>query len=124
MRDGKIVQICNHSCRRHAGAFPTVAYWLSIVPVVQLVGYFVDVLCCLDLANPRGRYRGLFGHLDSVDPDYARREAVYANDFAGPRAFAKNLQTARDSVSARNVVASPEAVLENVERILRGHEER
>ena len=124
MRDGKIVQICNHSCRRHAGAFPTVAYWLSIVPVVQLVGYFVDVLCCLDLANPRGRYRGLFGHLDSVDPDYARREAVYANDFAGPRAFAKNLRTARDSVSARNVVASPEAVLENVERILRGHEER
>ena len=119
MRDGKIVHICNHSCRRHAGAFPTVAYWLSIVPVVQLVGYFVDVLCCLDLTKPRGRYRGLFAHLDSIDPDYARREAIYADDFAGPRAFAKNLRTARDSVSGRNFVASPGAVLANVGRILR-----
>ncbi len=124
MRDGKIVHICNHSCRRHAGAFPTVSYWLSIVPIVQLAGYFVDLLCCLDVANPRGRYRGLFGHLDSIDPDYARREAIYANEFAGPRAFARNVRIARDSVSGRTFVASPGAVLANVGRILRRGVER
>src|SRR5262249_43902002 len=30
VRNGKVVDICNFSCRQFAGAFPTLTYWLSI----------------------------------------------------------------------------------------------
>jgi hypothetical protein len=46
MRDGKIIDICNFSCRRYAGSFPATSYWLSLVPVLPMLARLIERLCC------------------------------------------------------------------------------
>jgi hypothetical protein len=100
IRDDKIVRICNFS-RRHAGAFPSVSYWLSLVPIIPLIRWVVQWLCCLpelvwfqsplvnDLANL----------LDRIDPTGSLREAISAEDFALPKMYAAKVREAIDKVS-------------------------
>jgi hypothetical protein len=46
VRNGKILRICNFSCRRYAGSFPALAWWLSLVPILPLIGDMVREFCC------------------------------------------------------------------------------
>ncbi len=46
VRDDTIVSICNFSCRQYAGAFPTIFYWLSALPIIPVIGTAVRALCC------------------------------------------------------------------------------
>ncbi len=80
MKDGKVVEICNHACRRYAGSFLSREYWLPIGPVVW---WLVGLLCCFPLLG-RGRYKGVdLGRvLRSFDPDRLARQTVAENDFA------------------------------------------
>ncbi|QTI81791.1 hypothetical protein [Roseomonas marmotae] len=78
MRGDKVVSICNHSCRKYAGAFPTLMHFLSVVPVVPLVSRLLALLCCSPLA-------ALFG-LGRRDERALRfRSALAAGNFATPR---------------------------------------
>ncbi|SHN52941.1 hypothetical protein SAMN05660350_00442 [Geodermatophilus obscurus] len=45
-RGGQVDRVCNSSGRRYAGSFPTVARWLSIVPVGPLLGWAVEAAAC------------------------------------------------------------------------------
>lgn len=46
IREGKVYNICNFSKRKYVKSFPTVGYWLSLVPVIPLVNYVFTKLCC------------------------------------------------------------------------------
>lgn len=56
IRDDKIYKICNFSKRKYVKSFPTVGYWLSIVPIMPLLHKAVEKFCCLVLPD-------LFGNI-------------------------------------------------------------
>ena len=43
---GKILHICNFSCRHYAGSFNTLAYWASLGNVLSTLKEAVSFLCC------------------------------------------------------------------------------
>jgi hypothetical protein len=46
IKNDKIIDICNFSCRHYAGSFPAVNYWLSLVPIIPLIRYGLQIFCC------------------------------------------------------------------------------
>lgn len=46
IKNGKIIDICNFSCRHYAGSFPSLYYWLSLVPIVPVIGKVLQHICC------------------------------------------------------------------------------
>lgn len=89
VKGGKILRICNHSCRRYAGAFPSTFYWMSLVPVLPLIGKLLAMLCCQpDLVRKNSPLvNDLLPLLDRVDPTGALRTTLTANSFALPRLY-------------------------------------
>ncbi len=54
VRDNKIYKVCNFAKRKYVKSFPTMSYWLSLVPIGPLLQKGVEKLCCLafpDLFN-------------------------------------------------------------------------
>ncbi len=45
-KDGTVYQICNFSRRKYVHTFPTVEYWLSVIPIIPLVKLAVEKFCC------------------------------------------------------------------------------
>jgi hypothetical protein len=56
IRDNQVYKVCNFSRRRYVKSFPTVDYWLSVVPVLPLIQRAVEELCCLVLPDLFGRF--------------------------------------------------------------------
>src|SRR5262249_37140897 len=48
MTTGNVLHICNFHCRRHAGSFPSLTHWLSLVPIVPLIKFALERMCCGD----------------------------------------------------------------------------
>lgn len=96
VRDHKIVNICNFGCRRYAGSFPALYYWLSAVPIVPLISAAIHNFCCgPDLVRANSPLvNDLFAWLDRVDPAGSVRAAVAEGDFALPRAVKTELAAA------------------------------
>jgi hypothetical protein len=55
-RNGSVYQICNLEKRRYVKSFPTVGYWLSLIPVIPLVRTLIEKLCCLVLPSIFEKY--------------------------------------------------------------------
>jgi hypothetical protein len=53
--NGQIQSICNFGCRRYAGSFPAMSYWLSAVPVIPMLNEIVSMLCCADWLQLLGK---------------------------------------------------------------------
>lgn len=54
VRDGKIYKICNFAKRKYVKSFPTVSYWMSLIPIMPLLKKGLEKFCCLvfpDLFN-------------------------------------------------------------------------
>lgn len=97
VKGDKILRICNHSCRRYAGAFPAVLYWMSLVPVIPLIGKSLAYLCCQPdfLRKNSPLVNDLLPLLDTVDSTGNLRRTLTANNFAVPRLYLqKATQTA------------------------------
>ena len=96
VRGNQVVDICNHACRHYAGAFPTLYYWLSLVPIGPLVAKLIAIICCApDAVSPTAAgMNRLMSMLDRVDATGGWRRALVQNGFALPRtvlAMARNL---------------------------------
>lgn len=52
IRNGKVHHICNFD-RREVLTFPKVKYWLSAVPIIPLVAFFVEKFCCWVIELPK-----------------------------------------------------------------------
>jgi hypothetical protein len=102
IRDCKIIRICNHGCRRFAGAFPSFYYWLSIVPITALVAFAVKALCCRpDLVRARSPLIDDFASLlDTVDPTGRIRQSIFAGDFALPKTYRSAFRQLRTNAAA------------------------
>jgi hypothetical protein len=57
IRDREVYNICNFSKRRYVKSFPTVEYWLSLIPIAPLIQRAVTAFCCQILPNLFDRYR-------------------------------------------------------------------
>jgi hypothetical protein len=56
IEDNEVYHICNFTKRKYVKTFPTVSYWLSIIPVEGLISWAVENICCF------------------IMPDYARKK--------------------------------------------------
>jgi hypothetical protein len=96
VKDNKIVDICDFCHRRYAGSFPALYHWLSLVPIIPVIAYAIERLCCYDWLSPQyttnktsnqqgcGDFtNGLIALLNSLDPDGSSRKKLYAGgDFS------------------------------------------
>jgi hypothetical protein len=105
VKDDKIIDICNFGCRRYAGAFPSLFYWLSVIPIVPLIKMAVQKFCCgpgLVHANSP-LVNELMGWLKQVDPTGNVRSAFASGNFALPKSFAQEISAAASKVTVSNI---------------------
>lgn len=113
VKGGKILRICNHSCRRYAGAFPSMFYWMSLVPVLPLVARMLASICCAPdlLRRNSPLVNDLTPLLDGLDPTGGLRRAMTQNDFAAPRAYLREIAKLTDAPFAALVAGRLDAAL-------------
>lgn len=121
--DGKITNICNFGCRRHAGAWPTIYHWLSIVPVLPLLGVLIEYLCCMEWIDPDDRKRGnkVAVGLNKADPSF-RRQRLYDSDFKQVHDVVERISRVRDNLTTSNLgtaVSDPQGFAAIVRSALR-----
>lgn len=59
VRDGRIIDICNYSCRRYAGVFPPSLYGIYLGPLMPILTKILELFCCGDfLGNLLGQIKG------------------------------------------------------------------
>lgn len=46
VRGGEVYRVCNFSRRKYVKSFPTVGYWLSVIPIWPLMKKVVERFCC------------------------------------------------------------------------------
>jgi hypothetical protein len=54
IRNNEVYKVCNFSKRKYVKSFPTVGYWLSLVPIVPLLHFVVEKFCCAALPEHFG----------------------------------------------------------------------
>jgi hypothetical protein len=125
--DGKIVGVCNYSCRTYSGSWPTFSRWLSIVPVLPLLGVLLEYVCCLDWYRPEWGAQGnrLMAAIDKVDPTYSRAR-LYESDFSQVHDLVAGLRRVLDNLTPSNVpaaVSDPKGFAEILKSAFRDHHE-
>ncbi len=66
IRGGSVYKVCNFSRRRYVKSFPTVGYWLSLVPVLPALREVLGRACCALLPEQFGGY-STQGHDNAED---------------------------------------------------------
>jgi hypothetical protein len=102
VKGGKIVDICNLSCRHYAGAFPSMLYWLSVVPIVPLLSWALQSICCTpDLLSANSPIvNALPGLLSALDPTGGLQRGLINRNFAAPSFFGQQLLSLQPGVFA------------------------
>jgi hypothetical protein len=49
IKDGQVFKVCNFSLRKYVHTFPTVEYWLSVIPIIPLISKAIETFCCAAL---------------------------------------------------------------------------
>jgi DNA-binding beta-propeller fold protein YncE len=55
VRNRQVNKVCNFSLRKYVKSFPTVEYWLSLIPILPFLKRAVESFCCSALPNYFGR---------------------------------------------------------------------
>jgi hypothetical protein len=120
IKNDQIIDICNFCHRRYAGSFPALYYWLSLVPVIPLIAYAVERLCCydwlsLDRSSEQGKRQGsmfrgnlvngLTSLLSNLDPAGSWLKEIYADNFAMPRNYADKIGQMLNKMSSPAKIA-------------------
>jgi len=108
VRNCKIVDICNFACREFAGGFPSMKYWLSLVPIIPVLGYLVKTMCCRpDMVRANSPLvNDLEKLLTVVDPNGSLRQSIAAGNFALPKMYAESFSTLLGRFSVANLASS------------------
>jgi hypothetical protein len=95
VRGDRIINICNHSCRPYAGAFPSLFHWFSIVPIIPLLKRLIAAICCAPDAVSKNSplVNNLMPIIASLDPTGSWRRAFTEDGYALPGSY---LKTARE----------------------------
>ena len=73
IRNRQVEKVCNFSLRKYVKSFPTVEYWLSLVPILPLVKKAVERVCCAALPS-------FFGKQSAPRARVSDNEVVIANN--------------------------------------------
>jgi len=73
IKNGQVFKICNFSLRKYVHSFPTVEYWLSVIPIIPLITKAVEGFCCAALP-------GLFSKFKASSPDVTEGPVPVANN--------------------------------------------
>jgi DNA-binding beta-propeller fold protein YncE len=60
VKNHRVYHVCNFSKRKYVKSFPTVEYWLSLIPVIPILEWSVKQVCCMVLPDLFGRYTEKF----------------------------------------------------------------
>jgi hypothetical protein len=84
IRDNQVHHVCNFSRRKYVKSFPTVGYWLSILPLAPFIKQAITKFCCAILPDLFGRYqtRGHKGYNVGVSGYQARQGLTFASSGA------------------------------------------
>lgn len=69
IRNNEVFKICNFDKRKTVKTFPTVDYWMSIVPIMPLIQAAVSKVCCAVFPNIFAKYTA--NVIRTPDPQYA-----------------------------------------------------
>ena len=47
IKDSQVHNICNFTKRKYVKTFPTMSYWLSMIPIGPIVAWAIEEICCL-----------------------------------------------------------------------------
>jgi hypothetical protein len=98
IRAGNVYNVCNFSRRRYVKSFPTVGYWMSMMPFIPFLRRWLEQFCCMILPELFGRYqvadydRSTVGVASGPDVAVARTAVVRAQGADVPT----KLRLARD----------------------------
>lgn len=120
IRGGSVYKVCNLSRRRYVKSFPTVGYWLSMVPVLPMLRELIGRACCAILPEYFGKY-STAGHADADDRVDATRVLRFLEiaqgedpmtrlrslDWGFLTSFLKGANTGEWESSAQPVTATP-----------------
>ena len=56
IKNGQVFKVCNFSLRKYVHSFPTVEYWLSIVPIIPMIKMAFEKFCCSVLPGFFGKF--------------------------------------------------------------------
>lgn len=56
VRQNQVYKVCNFSLRRYVKSFPTVGYWLSLVPIMPMIDRLIEEFCCMVLPDLFAKY--------------------------------------------------------------------
>jgi hypothetical protein len=101
IKDGKITDICNFTCRRFAGGFPSFFYWLSVTPLFKLL---VDEICCSEAFLTRNS--PLVNNLAKIDPGGVLQKAITEGNFALPRMVMERLGDVFQKFSLQGLIST------------------
>lgn len=65
IKNNQIYRVCNFSQRKYVKSFPTVEYWLSLVPLVPVIGKAVEAFCCSVLPGYFSRFNAPTANADT-----------------------------------------------------------
>lgn len=51
LRNNQVYKICNFSRRKYVKSFPTIEYWLSLIPIAPLISKAIEKFCCATLPD-------------------------------------------------------------------------
>jgi len=105
IRDGKIVSICNISCRQFAGTFPSLYYWMSVVPIVPCLRALIQWMCCNDgLVRAQSPVvNEVVDFLSKIDPNGGLRRAIFEGRFLLGRMYESGLGEAIGRLTLGNI---------------------
>jgi hypothetical protein len=56
IRANKVHNVCNFSGRHYLKTFPTIGYWMSLFPIVPIIGELIELICCYVIPDAAAKY--------------------------------------------------------------------
>jgi len=81
IRNSEVYRICNLSRRRYVKTFPTVGYWLSIVPILPVLKWMVAKFCCAVLPD----------YFSKFQAGAATTDRLTSNHIIGAKSFVQGI---------------------------------
>ncbi|MEW5868198.1 MAG: hypothetical protein AB1894_02910 [Chloroflexota bacterium] len=107
IKNGKIIDICNFDCRRYAGSFPAVSYWLSALPISPLIHYALQQVCCMRWPDQKEAVPAIAEAQPAVQPEVGSNlyRLLARDQFSNLRMASSQVENLMRNFSLENLAA-------------------
>jgi hypothetical protein len=67
IKKGEVFKVCNFSLRKYVHSFPTVEYWMSVIPIIPIIKRAVETFCCAALPGFFRKFNAPAPSADTAD---------------------------------------------------------